>query len=83
VANAHATDEPGYRVIVEDVPNHPIGFALEKAALRSTGDNTTCILTSVLQKRKALCNFRGNVHGWVMEEKTKSATHCLLMRKRD
>jgi hypothetical protein len=48
VADTHTSDQFCDGLLIQDVPDHAIGFALEEPALGSTGYDATCILSSVL-----------------------------------
>lgn len=48
VSDSHPADEPSKRLIIENIPDHSVRFALVETAFGTAGDDTTCILTAVL-----------------------------------
>lgn len=75
MSHSHASNQTLYGLLVENIPDHTIRLALIEATFRSTRNYSTCILSSMLQQREALTDFRRSVGIGVMQKKTKNSTH--------
>jgi hypothetical protein len=82
MSDSHATYQSRDRGVVKDISDHSVGFTLVETTLESTGDDPTCILTTMLKERKTLCNFCGDIEGGVVQKKTEDAAHCLDGKQR-
>ena len=70
MSDAHPPSQPGERVCVKHITNHPVCFALVEPALWSTGDDSAGILTPVLEQSQAFANFRRRICGRVVQQQT-------------
>ena len=78
VPDAHASDKPGQRGRIKDIPNHAVCLALVETPLGPASDDTTGILTSVLEKGETLAYLAGDVDCRIMQEYTADAAHWFL-----
>jgi hypothetical protein len=77
---AHPADQFRNGLVIEDISDHPIGFALVQTALWTTGDDTTCILAAMLQQGKALTDLSGRIDSRIVQQQTQYAAHCNVRR---
>jgi len=75
MSDAHSPSQPGERVCVKHITNHPVCFALVEPAFGSTSDDSAGILASVLEQSQAFTNFRRRIYGWVVQQQTQDSTH--------
>jgi hypothetical protein len=68
VSNTHPTNQSRNRLLREHVANHAVGLTLIKTSSGCAGDDSACVLASVLQQRQALAYFWCRVDGRVVQE---------------
>jgi hypothetical protein len=66
VTDSHPTDQSHYRVLREDVADHPIRLALIQSSPRTASDDSARILSAVLQQRQTLAYLRRSVDGGIV-----------------
>lgn len=80
VAYAHAADEGGDSLWIEDVPDHAVCFALIETALGAAGDDSARILAAMLEEAESLAYFCGSRTVRVLEEEAKDAAHWIAQQ---
>lgn len=80
VAYAHAADEGGDSLGIEDVSDHAVCFTLIETALGAAGDDPARILATVLEEAEGLAYFGGGRTVRVLEEETKDAAHWIAQQ---
>ena len=76
MSHSHPTNQSREGTGVKDISDHSIGLALVKAAFWSASDDSTCILTSMLEKRKTFADLGSSVDGRIVEKQTEDPAHC-------
>lgn len=75
VPDAHPAVQGGQCLSVEDVSDHAVGLALIEASLGPASDDTTRILTAMLEERETFTDLRRRLLSRVMEDETANAAH--------
>lgn len=68
MSDTHSAHQSGGCCGVEDISDHPVRLALIETPLRTTCNDTTCVLSAMLEKRETLADLRSSVDRWVMVE---------------
>lgn len=75
MSDSHAAYQSRDGAVVKDITDHAVGFALVETTLGSTGDDSTSILTTMLEEGKTLCDFCSDIDSRIVQKKTEDATH--------
>ena len=57
MANTHASDKPGQRGRVKDVPDHAVRLALVQAALVTACDDAASVLAAMLEQAESFADL--------------------------
>jgi hypothetical protein len=75
MTNAHSTDQTSDCVRVKNIAYHAIRFGLKEATFWPTGNHTSCILATMLEKRETFTYLWRSMLKRIVKEKTKYSTH--------
>jgi hypothetical protein len=62
MSNTHPSNQFGNGLLIKDIANHTVGFALKESAFWATSHDATRILSPVLKQRKTFTYVWCRVH---------------------
>ncbi|KAH3666041.1 hypothetical protein OGAPHI_004230 [Ogataea philodendri] len=73
----HVTDKSQHSLLSEHITGHSVTLALVQSGSLSAGDNTCCVLTSVLKKQASIKQLRCAVLALVSQYNSQNSTHSI------
>jgi hypothetical protein len=69
VSDSHSSYQSSDGIGIKDIPDHSVRLALVESSFRTTGNDTACILPSMLKKSESLADLRSYVQMGVVKKK--------------